>query len=71
MADETETAPTQKLVEMPRAVHELRTGKAAADVIEPGTVITEAIATRHKLDTKTLKALVATGAVDIAQVLTV
>ncbi len=71
MADETEAASTQKLVKMRRAVHELRTGKAKTDVIAPGTVITDAVATKHKLDEETLKALVETGAVDMAEVLTV
>jgi hypothetical protein len=71
MADETETASTQKITKMPRAVHELRTGKGKTDVIEPGTVITDAIAKKHGLDAETLKALKATGAVDVADVLTV
>jgi len=71
MADETEAASTQKITKLPRAVHELRTGKGKTDVIDPGTVITDAIATKHKLDADTLKALVATGAVDVADVLTV
>ncbi|MBD8548009.1 hypothetical protein IFT82_14840 [Sphingomonas sp. CFBP 8760] len=70
MADETETSP-QKMVEMPRAVHELRTGKGPGNVIVPGTIITDAIAKKHKLDDETMLALIATGAVNVAEVLTV
>lgn len=64
------TAKKPRMVEMPRAVHELRTGKDADDVIEAGTIIDDDLAKKHKLTDAVLKDLKARGAVDTADVLT-
>ena len=70
MADEapkSEVAP--KTVQMPRTVHELRTGPKPEQMIEPKTMITEAVAKEHKLDSKEVDRLVDTGAIELVDVL--
>ncbi len=64
------TAKKPRMVEMPRAVHELRSGKAGDEVIEAGTIIDEEMAKKHKLTAPVMKDLVDRGAVEMAEVLT-
>lgn len=68
MADtppEASTKPT--IVKMARTVHELVTG-SKGQKLEPETFLTDDVAKEHKLDSKTIDALVATGAVELVDV---
>lgn len=59
------TTPT--IVKMARTVHELVTG-SKGQKLDPETFLTEDVATKHKLDSDTIKALVASGAVELVDV---
>ena len=70
MADEaqkTDTAP--KAVKMPRAVHQLHTGPKPEQVIEPGTLITDEVAKKHKFDDQQLGRLQDAGAIELVDIL--
>lgn len=72
MADETPAAAakastTPTIVEIPRTVHELTTG-SKGQKIDPETFLTDDLAKEHKLDSKAIAALVATGAVELVEV---
>ena len=71
MADEAaEPATKPKNVKTPRAVHEIVTGKKADEKIDAGEIITGDVAKQHKLDDKALLRLIASGAIDLVDVLT-
>lgn len=53
---------------MPRAVHELVTGKKPDEMIAAGTLITADLAKQHKLDGNALEALAASGAIEAVEV---
>jgi hypothetical protein len=69
MTDPTTAAPAPKMVKMPRARHELVTGPKPDQKIDAGEMITDELATKHKLSDKTLASLVETGAVELVDVL--
>lgn len=60
-------APT--MVSMPRAVHELVTGPEPDAKIDAGTLITDDVAEEHGLEIEQLAALVASGAIELVDVL--
>lgn len=73
MADETNQAAGKtaapKKVEMQRTVHEIVTGAKPDDRIDPGTLLTDDVTKKHKLDADTVKALTASGALETVEVL--
>jgi hypothetical protein len=69
MADEADKPAAPKTVQMPRTIHELRTGTKPEQMIEAKTIITDEVAKQHKLDSKAVEHLVGTGAVDMVDVL--
>ena len=72
MADTPPAAPkastSPKIVQMPRTVHELVTGPKVDEKLEPETFLTDDVVKEHKLDSKAIAALVATGAVELVDV---
>jgi hypothetical protein len=71
MADEAAApAAKPKNVKMPRAVHEIVTGKKSDEKIDAGELITDDVAKEHKLSDAAIERLVATGAVALVDVLT-
>lgn len=70
MAETTTTAKSgPKIVQMPRAVHELITGPKPEQKIDAGDFIDDAVAKENKLDDKAIKSLTASGAVELVDIL--
>lgn len=71
MADEPATPTTGKItkVKLPRAVHEIITGKKPEEKIPAGEIITDEVAKKHSLSATEIKDFITTGAVDEVEVL--
>ena len=62
-----EDQPTES--KMPRARHELVTGPDVDDKVAAGTLITDEVAQLYDLDDKTIARLVASGAIELVDVI--
>lgn len=69
MADEPSTTTKITRAKMPRAVHEIITGKKPEEKIPAGEIITDELAKKHSLSAAEIKHFITTGAIDEVEVL--